>query len=181
MGCGRLAPGRPRCSFVVVALANVCKVCHHAKRKDIERDLARKVPRREIARRYGPSTGSLDRHTKNCMQSKLVQAIERVDSSSAEGLLRQMRSIQDRTLAILESAEKMRDLRTALAAIREVRSNLELLARLIGLLRPEGPTVNILVNPQWVEIRSAIVGVLEGHPEARAAVVEALRRLGGGA
>jgi len=115
------------------------------------------------------------------MQSKLVQAIERVDSSSAEGLLRQMRSIQDRTLAILESAEKMRDLRTALAAIREVRSNLELLARLIGLLRPEGPTVNILVNPQWVEIRSAIVGVLEGHPEARAAVVEALRRLGGGA
>jgi hypothetical protein len=46
--------------------------------------------------------------------------------------------LQNRALSILDRADESGDLRTALSAIREARSNLELLAKLLGELQPEG-------------------------------------------
>jgi hypothetical protein len=83
--------------------------------------------------------------------------------------------VQTKTLAILERAEKAGELRTALSAIREVRGNLELLAKLLGELR-ENPTVNLVVAPQWLTLRATILQVLEPYPDARNALCVALAR-----
>ena len=90
-----------------------------------------------------------------------------------------MRHLQDRALDILERAEKAGDLRTALAAISQARGNLELLGKLAGEL-DERPVVNLNVSPEWLELRTVIVKVLESHPAAHGAVLRALESVGNG-
>jgi len=86
-----------------------------------------------------------------------------------------VQELRDRALRILERAERSQDLQTALRAIREARQCVELLAKLAGELS-EAPQVNILLSPQWAEIRRTILVALEPFPEARAAVAEVLVR-----
>ena len=62
-------------------------------------------------------------------------------------MLRQVRALQSKTLSILLQAEGAGDLRTALAAIREARGNVELLAKLSGEL-DERPVVNLDLSPE---------------------------------
>ena len=90
-----------------------------------------------------------------------------------------MRSLQARTLAILEAAEETSEHRIALSAIREARSNLELLAKLLGEL-DDRPQVNILISPEWLELRAVIVGALEPYTDARGAVLKAIEGSGNG-
>lgn len=57
-----------------------------------------------------------------------------------------------------------------------LQGQIELLARLLGELQ-DGDTVNILVSPVWVQVRSVIIAALREHPEARQAVAAALATL----
>ena len=82
----------------------------------------------------------------------------------ADDLLEQVRDLQVRTFAVLEAAEASEQHRTALSAIREARGNLELLAKLLGEL-DDRPTVNVLISPEWLELRAVIVGALEPYSE----------------
>jgi hypothetical protein len=115
----------------------------------------------------------VQRHQENHIPATLAKAREAEEVAHADDLLSDVRSLQARTLAILEAAEETREHRIALAAIREARSNLELLAKLLGEL-DERPQVNILVSPEWLELRAVIVGALEPFTDARGAVLEAI-------
>jgi hypothetical protein len=64
-----------------------------------------------------------------------------------EPVLIQIKKLNARTLAILDRAEQEHDLATTLAAIRESRHNLEMIAKLTGELR--NPEAN---EPTKVEI-----------------------------
>jgi len=99
--------------------------------------------------------------------------------ADADSLLEQVSALHRRTLAILGNAEVEGEHRIALAAIREARNNLELLGRLMGELREE-TTINVLVLPDYVAARSALVAALAPFPEARHAVVKALTAAEGG-
>ena len=99
------------------------------------------------------------------------QAAEEV--AQADDLLAQVRDLQAKALGILNKAEEAGELRTALSAIREARGNLELLAKLLGEL-DERPQVNLLVSPEWIELRAVIVGALEPYSDARGAILRAL-------
>ncbi len=55
-----------------------------------------------------------------------------------DGLLDQLQQLQAKALGILARAESAGDLRSALGAIREVRSTLELVAKVTGELRDKG-------------------------------------------
>jgi hypothetical protein len=77
------------------------------------------------------------------------------------------------------AAETTRQHRTALSAIREARSNLELLAKLLG--EPdERPVTNVLVSAEWVSVRTAMMEALDPYPQARVAVAERLSELEAG-
>ncbi|MDP9476349.1 MAG: hypothetical protein M3R38_11835 [Actinomycetota bacterium] len=117
------------------------------------------------------------RHKGNHLPAKLVMAEKAAEMVEADNLLDQVGDLQRRTLAILEAAEGTKEHRTALSAIREARSNLELLGRLQGELN-DRPQINLLISPEWLHLRAVIVGALEPHPEALGAVVSALEGTG---
>jgi hypothetical protein len=82
-------------------------------------------------------------------------------------------------LAILEATEETHDHRVALAAIREARGNLELIGEVTKEL-DRTPTLNLHLNPQWIELRTMIVGALEPHTEAKESVLKAIESAGNG-
>ena len=64
-----------------------------------------------------------------------------------------------------------------LKALAQLRPQAELLARLEGKLK-DSP-INILINPEWLQVRGALMKALESFPDARAAVASALLALEG--
>jgi hypothetical protein len=54
--------------------------------------------------------------------------------------------------------------------------HLTLVAKLLGEL-DERAVINVTLSPEWLALRSTIIEVLEAHPAARLAVVDALREV----
>jgi hypothetical protein len=157
-------------------MPRACTVCSHPEKEAIDRSLVGGASNRSLASVYDVSEAAVRRHAGNHLPATLAKAQGAQEAAHADDLLAQVRGLQARTLAILEAAEASSQHRTALAAIREARSNLELLAKLLGEL-DERP-VNVLVSPQWIEVRTLVVGALKAHPLAREAVLEALEGAG---
>ena len=147
-------------------MPRACTICTHPGLEAINRALVEGTPNRRIASHYDVTKA-------NHLPTKLIMAQAAEEVAQADDLLGQVQDLQARTLAILEAAEGSREHRTALAAIREARSNLELLAKLLGEL-DERPQLNILISPEWLELRAVIVGALEPYSDARGAVLKAL-------
>jgi hypothetical protein len=94
-------------------------------------------------------------------------------SARADTLLDRIEALQSRTLAILEATEKTGEHRTALAAIREARGNLELISEVTREL-DRTPTLNLHLNAEWIELRTVIIQALEPHREARRSFLKAI-------
>src|SRR5215210_4282158 len=156
-----------------------CSVCTHDEHHAIDVALVQREPYRRIAPHYGLSERSLRRHAKEHLPELLVKAKEAVDVADADSLLERVESLYKRTEAILKAAEDNKEYSTALAAIRECRGNLELLGRVTKELE-SAPTLNLHLNPEWIEIRTTIVAALEPHPAARESVLKALDSAGNG-
>jgi hypothetical protein len=156
-----------------------CAVCTHSDKEAIDEALVEGVAFPTLVAKYRVSKDSLSRHKANHLPAKLVMATAAAEVAEADSLLSQVRDLQSRAYGILDKAEGAGDLRTALGAIREARGNLELLAKLLGEL-DERPVLNLNVSPEWLELRTVIVGALEPHPEARGAVLSALESAGNG-
>jgi len=151
-----------------------CTVCAHDDLEAINGALVSGEPYRSVANRYESlSQAAVQRHEENHLPATLTKVKEANEVAHADALLDQVRNLQARTLAILEAAEGSNQHRTALSAIREARSNLELLAKLLGEL-DERPTVNVALSSEWLELRGVVVGALEPYSEARGAVLRAI-------
>jgi len=176
-------------------LTRRCTVCMHPQRADIDKALIGNDMFRNISLKYGISIGSLQRHKKNHLMGQLAEvqrardaALHQIGAEYAEqvkkdviiasDLLDQIQELRYRAVSLLNQAELSGDFRTALAGIREARECIELMSKIIGQL-DESPKVEtqILLNPQWIELRAMILNALELFPEAKEAVLNALRRL----
>jgi hypothetical protein len=156
-----------------------CTVCEHPDREAIDEALVGGASNRSLASLYDVSEAAVRRHKANHLPARLVMAQAAEEVAQADDLLDQMQDLQARTLAILEAAESTNQHRTALSAIREARSNLELLAKLLGEL-DERPVTNILFSAEWVSVRTAMMEALGSYPQARLAVAERLSELEAG-
>jgi hypothetical protein len=156
-----------------------CTVCDHPKRHSIDEALFTGAPYLSVAKQCGLSESAVYGHKVDHLPARLLKAKEVEEAVRADDLLEQVRNLQAHALNILERAEKTGDLRTALAAISQARGNLELLGKLAGEL-DERPVVNLNVSPQWLELRTVIVGALEPHPATHTAVLRALESVGNG-
>lgn len=141
-----------------------CKTCHHPKRQNIDKKLIEGISIRNIAKQFSLSPTSVHRH-KAHIPEILSKAKDIKEKAHSESLMEQISSLQARALNILSKTEQAEDWRAANGAIREVRGCLELLGKLAGELK-EGQSVNIIVSPQWVRLRTSIIEALEPHPEA---------------
>src|SRR5918993_3156155 len=154
-----------------------CTVCDHPETHSIDETLVTGAPYRSVAKRFELSESAVYRYKTEHLPAHLLKAKEVEEAARADDLLDQVRNLQIHALHILEHAEEAGDLRTALAAISQARGNLELLGKLAGEL-DHRPVVNLNVSPEWLELRTVIVGALEPHPAAHRAVLRALESVG---
>jgi hypothetical protein len=111
---------------------------------------------------------------RRAVQAARVEA--RADNErGALDVLRQATAIHGAALSILHRAQTQNDPRLALQAIGRAVQTLELFARCAGDLNDaQTTTVNVLVNPQWITLKTAILGALERHPDAKREVIAAV-------
>lgn len=152
-------------------MARRSTVDHHRARQAIEEALARGTPVRLVAERFGLAKSSVQRHKER--MARVMAGAPTAGETGADELLAKVRRLQGEAEAILEKSRRAGDDKTALAAIKEARSGLELLAKMVGELQT-GTSVNITVSTQWIELRADLMTALEPFPEARVAVMHAL-------
>ena len=154
-------------------MSRVCTICSHEQSDDIDRALVLGLPNRRIAAQYGTTEQAVRRHKDKHLPTLLAEAQRHV---RADTLMARLEHYTQSAHGIRAKAEKSGDLRTALAAIRELVRIVELQERLIGEIK-DTATVNVLVAPEWLELRSAILSVLQPFPEIRTLVAGELVRL----
>ena len=159
-------------------MPRTCTICTHLEVNAIVGALVAGQPFRNIAEQYGTSATALFRHKSDHLPAVLVTGQAVREEAHALDVVKQLRDINAATLAILEDARDTHQSALALKAVDRVQKQIELQAKLLGELQ-DGQTVNVLVAPEWLSLRSAILLALASHPEASQAVVEALNRNAG--
>jgi hypothetical protein len=142
-------------------MARHCATCVHEQRETIEQALLDGTPILRIHRQYGLSESSVRRHRDLHLSAKLARALATRDEIDGDRLVQWVGGLHQKTLVLLEKAERARDWNAARGLIREGRENLELLGRLAGVIDPQ-PQVVIDARRQL-----AVLGSL-GENELRA-------------
>ena len=169
-----------------------CTICHHQKRPAIDRELVRGEPFRDVAKRFGTSASALHRHKTSHLPAHLAKAYETAEVTRAADLAQeaeahkardlgqaidvaaQLRAINAACLEILQKSRASEKHAISLGAVDRIYRQLELQAKLIGELQEQGPQVNVLVAPEWREIKVNVLQALTPYPEARSAVSKVL-------
>ncbi len=156
-----------------------CTICQHPQREALDRALVGGAALSETAALFRVSNDAVSRHKANHLPAKLVLAQEAEDVREALDVVKQLKAINAASLHILKEAREQGKQGTALAAIDRIHKQIELQAKLLGEL-DDRPQVNVLVSPQWLELRALIITALDGHPQAREAVLRAVNGAGSG-
>lgn len=156
-----------------------CTVCQHPKRDEIDKLL---IPSdanfAAISRDFAVSEDALGRHKESHIPNELLKSNDIQEIAKADVLLGQLNEAREKTLSLLDKAEKAANTRAygpPVAYLKEIREQIKLLAELEGRLAAQ-PQINITLNAEWVELRTLIINALEPYPDARQAVVNAIRK-----
>jgi hypothetical protein len=140
----------------------------------------------DILRRYsGITEDDLDYYRANKLpevlsKSKdlkaLADEIEQADVHKGDTYLQLVVGLQKKALDALEQQDPAGDPKSWAMVSREARGYLELLGKALDRIK-DAPQiqVNLLVNPEWLALRTVIIAALEPYPAAREAVVHAIR------
>ncbi len=174
-----------------------CQICDHPERSRIELGLAKKVSYFKLARKFDVSKDAVYRHRTKHVPPQLLASLaaagaptvidlEALRHSESEGLLQHLVALRGRLYLLLDQAEKTGvdydDVRSALGIHGKINDNLQLTAKLLGELQVGNQTTvnNLIISPDWLAMRSALIKALAPHPEARRAVAGVLREVEGG-
>ena len=119
-------------------MPRTCTICASPQHQAIDQSLVAGTPYRAVAERFAASPPSVYRHQQGHLPATMLKAREAQEVAHADGLLAQLQSLQQKTLEILARAEGTGDLRSALAALRELRGTVELTAKLTGQMAGQG-------------------------------------------
>lgn len=159
-------------------MARTCTVCSHPEKEEIDRLLVRGDSIAGIARDFAVSEDALKRHFDNHVPKTLAASPSAKEITDADKLLSEIEEVKNRALRLLDKAENAQDTRVygpPSQYLKEFREYVRLMAELSGKLAAQ-PQITIINNPQWVELRTLIIGALEPYPEAREAVIHAIHK-----
>lgn len=131
-----------------------CTICAKPaeERVAIEGDLLRNIPLRVLAEKWGlPNHYPLHRHRQH-LPERMLQAKQAEEVAEASTLLQRVESLIGDCKGIADRAKKDKNWQAATAALREIRSNLELLGRLSGELQAASMSVRIGVHSTTVNV-----------------------------
>lgn len=149
-----------------------CSVCLHDKRDAIDQALIRGTSYRNIMEQYNLSLGAVSRHYHNHLPETLRKAHAIKEVASADKLLARIEDLITEAEGLLEYGKSKKEGRDWKSGLQELRKCFELLARVSGVL-DEQPQVNIVTNPQWIQLRTQLIQILSDFPEAKKKVLEA--------
>jgi len=155
-------------------MTRVCTVCRHPQLAAINKALVAGTALRNIAEHYALSATALHRHKEDHLPKLLTKAVEAEEVRQALDVLQQLRHINAAALTVLRDAKAAGEGELVLKAIDRVLKQVELQAKLLGDL-DDRPVVNVLVTPEWQQVRAQILAALAPYPEARFAVAGALQ------
>jgi hypothetical protein len=140
--------------------------------------IASSVSYRLISSQFGVGHKSVERHVNDGHVTQVIQQ-SYAAREEARGLdvVNQLVYINSVTLDILKEARDNKKNGMALFAVDRIIKQLELQAKLLGDI--DTPQVNIILMPEWVNIRTTIVKALIPYPDARIAVASALVQMEG--
>lgn len=115
----------------------------------------------------------MQRH-KDHLPGQLAKAHEAAEVVKADTLLDRLKELNAETRAILKETREGGNHDLALKAIARVEKQLELEAKLLGELQPEGMTINVYSTPEWLTLRAVVISALAPYPDAARAVAGAL-------
>jgi len=154
-------------------MSRSCTVCCHDQRGAIEQEIAATTSAQKISALFRVSPDAVQRHKAEHLPKTLTDARKADDDERALDVVKQLRVINGVSLQILNEARQGKDPQTALKAVDRIHRQIELQAKLLGQL-DDRPQVNVLMAPEWLQVRSALLMALAPHPEARRAVTAAL-------
>jgi len=167
-----------------------CTVCAHERRHQIDIGLVHQVAARVLAERFGLSKDSIHRHAANhltpAMRAAILAArkpseidLDALRADESEGLLAGLVGQRARLLVKADFAAELGDVKGSVAAENAILANYTLVGKLLGQLTQtiDVRHTNLLVSPDYLRLRSALVTALRPFPEAARAVGAALHRL----
>ncbi len=132
-----------------------CLTCQHLKRAEIDRRLASGEPTAQVARGYGLTASSVQRHRTNCLKLGSSNDIkkEAARGSAAVALLPSKENLSaayadlcGRIDEIVAQARQQGSLNIAISGLNSIRQTLDSLSRLAGHLQPASTQVNVSVQ-----------------------------------
>lgn len=127
---------------------------------------------------------TMERARQEALSDAKERELERTKAEVKEGMasrlenaasfLDQLREVRRKAADLLDQAEKSQDLKAAGIFIRELREQVRLWAELEGKLARQ-PQITIINHPEWIELRGMIIAALDPYPEAKEALVNAIR------
>jgi transposase-like protein len=161
-------------------------------RGQIEFELASGKSVRAIARKYDIDENALYRHRK-LLPAQLKAAylgnalkpgadLEELKRQESEALLQNLASQRARLLMTQDRALEDNNGQLVANLAGKIHDNLRIVGQYLGELAQHSKTVvNILLTPEYLELRNALVRALQPFPEARAAVAAVLHSREGSA
>jgi hypothetical protein len=167
-----------------------CGVCDHKQRHLIEVGLTHGTPLRVLAKRFDLSHHAVGRHARNHLspvqraailaaQKPTAVDLDALRTSESEGLLGSLVAQRARLQQQGDMALELGDVRACVAVESAITSNLALVGKLLGQLvtRHDVRHTSILVSPDYLRLRQALVLALKPYPDAARAVSAALHAL----
>jgi hypothetical protein len=151
-------------------VSRVCSVCTNPARLAIDAALTGRMGSiRSIAVRHKLSKTAVQRHKQECLPELRQLMREATARVEAGNILAKIRSAAERCQAIVDRAEESDQLSVAVAALRELRGNYELIARLTGELIPQTPASGpVRIEVVYVDAlpRQESGNTIEAHVES---------------
>ncbi len=160
-------------------MPRVCTVCAHGEAHVVDVELVSRTPYRRIADRFSLSETALKRHSQEHIPKLLAEASRAVEVAGADDLLVELRAIRDNLVRLSDKAEEDSDYRTAIGGNVARLKYAELLAKVSQII-DERPQINLHLSEEWIELRTNILFALNAYPEARGAVLTAIKTRGQG-
>lgn len=162
---------------------------NHIDRARIERDLALGRPLARIAKKYGVSKDAAWRHkAKLPPQLKAALAahalaptedLEKLRIDESEGLLASLGAQRARLLIAQDAALESEQFGIVAQLAGGIHRNIELVGKYLGEFASHATmtTISILITPEYLQMRTALVRALAPYREAAAAVAQVLHQI----
>ena len=166
--------------FANARMPRTCTVCSHAERSQIDQELVRGLPYRDISGRFDLSKSAVERHASEHLAAAIARDPSACNGVTSNGLIAELRVLREVTLGVLEEARSAEQHALALQAIARLEKQAELVGRLAGELveRQRIETISVVFSAEWLKLRPIILQALDPFPEAADAMARALADAG---